>query len=117
MPKVFVTRKIPDTGLKILKKKYEVEVFSDSTNPTKEEFINGAKDADAIVSLLSDPIDREIIESCKNLKVIANYAVGYDNIDLDAAKENNISVTNTPDVLTQATADLTWTLIYQQLEE
>ncbi|MDZ7671637.1 MAG: D-glycerate dehydrogenase [Halanaerobiales bacterium] len=111
MPKVFVTRKIPDTGLEILKKKYEVEVFSDSTNPTKEEFINGAKDADAIVSLLSDPIDREIIESCKNLKVIANYAVGYDNIDLDAAKENNISVTNTPDVLTQATADLTWTLL------
>ncbi|MGM0445065.1 MAG: 2-hydroxyacid dehydrogenase [Bacillota bacterium] len=111
MPKVFITRKIPDTGLEMLKEKYEVEVFSDSTNPTKEELINKAKEADAIVSLLSDPIDREIIEKCNNLKVIANYAVGYDNIDLDAAKENSISVTNTPDVLTQATADLTWTLL------
>ena len=111
MSKIFITRKIPDSGLELLKKKYEIEVFSDIENPSKTELIRKTKDADAIISLLSDTIDREVIENCNNLKVIANYAVGYDNVDLEAAKENNIYVTNTPDVLTHATADLTWTLL------
>jgi len=111
MAKIFITRKIPDTGLELLKKKHKIEIFSDVANPSKNELIRKSKNVEAIISLLSDTIDREVIESCKNLKIIANYAVGYDNIDLNAARENNIYVTNTPDVLTQATADLTWTLL------
>ncbi|SRR6056297_143509 len=111
MSKVFVTRKIPDAGLDLLKDKYEVEVFSSTTNPTKEQLITKAQDADALVPLLSDEIDEEVINKCINLKIIANYAVGYDNIDLKAAKENNVFVSNTPGSLTETTADMTWTLL------
>lgn len=111
MSKVFLTRKIPDKGLELLKRKHKVSVFSDSENPNKEQLIEHAQKSDAIISLLSDEIDEEVINKSEHLKIIANYAVGYDNIDLEAAKENNIYITNTPDVLTEATADLTWTLL------
>ncbi len=111
MSKVFVTRKIPDVGLNLLKEKYEVEVFSSETNPKKDQLINGAKDADALIPLLSDEIDTEVMEKCSNLKIIANYAVGYDNIDLKAAKKHGIYVSNTPGALTETTADMTWTLL------
>jgi len=111
MSKVFVTRKIPDVGLNLLKEKYEVEVFSSETNPKKDQLINGAKDADALIPLLSDEIDNEVMEKCSNLKIIANYAVGYDNIDLKAAKKHGIYVSNTPGALTETTADMTWTLL------
>ena len=72
MAKVFITRKIPDVGLDLLKEKYEVEVFSSTKNPTKEQLIEKAKNADALVSLLSDNIDEEVINKCSNLKIIAN---------------------------------------------
>mgnify|MGYP006278976747 FL=1 len=111
MSKVFVTRKIPDAGLNLLKEKYEVEVFSSENNPTKDQLINGAKDADALIPLLSDEIDNEVMEKCSNLKIIANYAVGYDNIDLKAAQKHDIFVSNTPGALTETTADMTWTLL------
>ena len=111
MSKVFVTRKIPDAGLNLLKEKYEVEVFSSEKNPTKDQLINGAKDADALIPLLSDEIDNEVMEKCSNLKIIANYAVGYDNIDLKAAQKHDIFVSNTPGALTETTADMTWTLL------
>ena len=111
MSKVFVTRKIPDAGLNLLKEKYEVEVFSSEKNPTKEQLIKGAKDADALIPLLSDEIDNEVMEKCSNLKIIANYAVGYDNIDLKAAQKHDIFVSNTPGALTETTADMTWTLL------
>jgi len=111
MAKVFVTRKIPDAGLDLLKEKYEVEVFSNTKNPTKEQLIEKAKEADALIPLLGDEIDEEVINKCSNLKIIANYAVGYDNIDLKAAEENDIYVSNTPDALTETTADMTWTLL------
>lgn len=111
MAKIFLTRKIPDIGIELLKKKHEVSIFSDSENPNKQQLIKNAQNADAIISLLSDEIDKEVINKCEHLKIIANYAVGYDNIDLEAAQKNNIYVTNTPGVLTEATADLTWTLL------
>ncbi len=69
------------------------------------------KDADAIVSLLTDRIDGKIFAAAPKLKIVANVAVGVDNIDLDAARAHGIHVTNTPDVLTDSTADLTWALI------
>lgn len=70
-----------------------------------------AEDADGIISMLSDKIDKELLESCKNLKVVANYAVGYNNIDTKAAAELGITVCNTPDVLTQTTAELGFALM------
>lgn len=111
MAKVFLTRKIPDAGIDLLNKKHEVSIFSDTESPNKQQLIKNAQDADAIISLLSDEIDEEVINKCEHLKIIANYAVGYDNINLEAAQKNNIHVSNTPGVLTEATADLTWSLL------
>lgn len=76
-----------------------------------KELAKRAEDADGIISMLSDKIDRELMESCKNLKVVANYAVGYNNIDVEAATELGITVCNTPDVLTQTTAELGFSLM------
>ena len=76
------------------------------------EIINRIKDIDAILSLLTDGIDKEVMNAAKGLKVIANYAVGYDNIDIKEAKKRGIIVTNTPGVLTETTADLAWALIF-----
>ena len=73
--------------------------------------MQGIKDCDAVISLLTDKIDKEAIDHMKNCKVIANYAVGFNNIDVDYAKSKGIVVTNTPDVLTDSTADLTMALV------
>ena len=110
--KVFITRKIPEEGIKILiDGGLEVNVFSENRMPSKEEIIQGVKNADALISLLTDPIGCDVIESGKKLKVIGNYAVGYNNIDVECAKRRGITVVNTPGVLTETTADLTFTLI------
>lgn len=73
--------------------------------------LSEVKEAFALVTLLSDRVDTELLDAAPRLKIVANYAVGYDNIDLSACKERGIVVTNTPDVLTEATADLTWALL------
>jgi len=78
---------------------------------SKEEILRGVREADGMISMLSDTIDREIIDAAPHLRIIANYAVGYNNIDLNAARERGIFVTNTPGVLTETTADLTWALM------
>jgi glyoxylate reductase len=78
---------------------------------TKSEIIDAARDCEALLCLLTDTIDAEVIDALPNLRVISNYAVGFDNIDLDAATSRGIPVCNTPEVLTAATADLTWALI------
>ena len=110
--KVFLTRKIPDDGIRILKDAgLEIEIFPYDRIPRKEEIIAAVRNADALISLLTDKIDKEIIDSAPKLKVIGNYAVGYNNIDVEYAKKKGIIVTNTPGVLTDATADLTFALI------
>lgn len=109
---VYVTRKIPEAGIQLLQDKgYNVEIHNKEYPPSKEELQNGIKNADAIISLLSDDINKEIIDCAQRLRIIANYAVGYNNVDIKYASSKNIAVTNTPDVLTEATADLTWALI------
>ncbi len=109
--KVFVTRKIPDAGLEILRDKYDVTV-SDKDRPLeKDEIIEGVRDSDAVLCLLHDQIDAEMMDAGSDLKIISNYAVGYDNIDVKAATERGIAVTNTPGVLTEATAEITWALM------
>ncbi len=108
--KIFFTFKIPEEA-EFLLKDHHLIVNEEDRFLTKGEIIDGAKGAHAIVCLLSDLIDKEIIDSLPDLKVIANYAVGYNNIDLSAAKKRGIFVTNTPDVLTDATADITIALL------
>lgn len=108
---VFVTREIPDVGLEMLEKKYELEINPENRNLKKDEIIEGVKGKDALLCLLTDNIDEEIIDAGEDLKVISNYAVGVDNIDIEAATERGIAVTNTPGVLTDATADIAWALM------
>ncbi len=109
--KVFVTRSIPEKGLRKIKKRYDTEVNPEPRRLEKEEMIDAVRDKEALLCTLTDMIDREIIESGKDLKVISNYAVGYDNIDVEAATEKGIAVTNTPGVLTDATAEMAWALM------
>lgn len=111
MPKVFVTRKIPEKGLELLKNTAEVRVWEGEEPVPRQVLLNEVKDVDGLLSLLTETIDEEVMEAGENLKVISNYAVGYDNIDVKAATQRGIMVTNTPGVLTQATADLTFALI------
>ncbi|HHY15982.1 MAG TPA: D-glycerate dehydrogenase, partial [Firmicutes bacterium] len=108
---VFVTRKLPGSGLDRLRKAARVTVYPHDRNISKEELLREVNGRDALISMLSDPVDVEVIEAGRNLKVIANYAVGFNNIDLQAASARKIAVVNTPDVLTEATADLAWALL------
>lgn len=110
--KVFITREIPDIAVELLKKKnYDVKVYRQSKpipySLLKKEII----DSDAVISLLTDKFDMEMIDAMTRCKIIANYAVGYNNIDVAYANTKGITVTNTPDVLTDSTADLAMTLV------
>jgi len=110
MEKIFFTFKIPDEGMLLLKG-YEVTGNTQDRFLSKKEIIEGAKNCSALITLLSDKIDSEIIMSLPRLKVIANYAVGFNNIDIETARQRGVRVTNTPGVLTDATADLALGLI------
>lgn len=110
--KIFITREIPEAGILLLKKKgFEVSVYKKENPITRKEFIKEIKNCDGLISLLTDKIDKEAIDKMKKCKVIANYAVGFNNIDVDYTKSKGIVVTNTPDVLTDSTADLTMALV------
>ncbi len=109
--KIFVTRKLPGNALDQLKREYEVDIWDHENPPTNEEIIARARDCIGLVSLLSDTIDERTIRALPMLKIIAQYAVGYNNIDIGTATQQGIMVTNTPGVLTETTADLTWALI------
>jgi len=109
--KIVVTRPIVESSHAALGD-HDVRVVDFGTSgPTEDQLIEVARDADAMVTMLSDPITAGLFDKCRNLKIIAQYAVGYDNIDLDAARRNGIVVTNTPDVLTDATADFAFALL------
>lgn len=109
--KVLVTRKIPENGLDMLRARYDTVINPEDRVMTKEEILAEIGDADALLCLLTDKIDAEIIDAAPRLKVISNYAVGYNNIDFLHAAEKGIAVTNTPGVLTETTADLAWALL------
>jgi glyoxylate reductase len=110
--KVFITSEIPQIAVEILKKKkFDVIVFSGKESITYSQLKNEVKDADGIISLLTDKFDEEIIQGMNRCKIIANYAVGFNNINVTAANRHGITVTNTPDVLTDSTADLAMTLV------
>ncbi len=107
--KIFVTRQIPDKGIVMLREKgYEVEVSQKDGVLTKEELIAAlsGKNYDAVLSLLTDKVDADVMNAAgAQCKIFANYAVGFDNIDLKTAKEKNLMVSNTPEVLTQTVAE------------
>ncbi len=107
MAKIFITRKIPESGINLLKEKgYEVVLNEEDRPVTREELLKSVQGTDAVLSLLTDKIDREVLEAAgPNLKIVANYAVGYDNIDVAACQSRNVVATNTPDVLTESVAE------------
>ncbi|MFW9918718.1 MAG: 2-hydroxyacid dehydrogenase [Candidatus Thorarchaeota archaeon] len=109
--KVFITRRLPGTAISKLDGICEVDVWDEEIPPTRDDIIDRASNCSGLVTLLSDDINGELIESLPNLEIIAQYAVGYNNIDIDTASAKGIIVTNTPGVLTETTADLSWALI------
>ncbi len=109
---ILVTRQIPEPGIEILRKNFKnVIVNTKDRNLTREELLKSVRGIDALLCLLNDRIDAEVIANMDRCKVISNYAVGFNNIDIETATKRGIVVTNTPGVLTDATADLTWALI------
>jgi glyoxylate reductase len=110
-PRVVVTRRIPDDGIALLRSYFEVDENRDDQPYTPAALAARARDADALVTLLTDRVDEALLSQCTRLKVVANVAVGYDNIDLAATARHGVAVTNTPGVLTDATADFAFTLL------
>ena len=110
--KVFVTRRIPEKGLEMLRKECSIALWPGEMPPTPAEMLAGAAGVDGILCLLTDRIDAAVMDAAgEGLRVISNYAVGYDNIDIAEATRRGIAVGNTPGVLTEATADHTFALL------
>jgi glyoxylate reductase len=111
MARIFVTRQLPGTALERLASEHDIEVWPGQMPPPRRELLGGVAKAEGLLSLLSDRVDAELLEAAPKLRAVANYAIGFDNIDLEAAAARGIQVGNTPDVLTDATADLAWALM------
>ncbi len=109
--KVLITRRIPQIGMDILSEFADLDIWEEDSAIPRDEFLGRLVGKDAVICLLSDRMDAEAMESGSELKVIGNYAVGYDNIDVEEATRRGIPVLNTPGVLTDATADLAFALI------
>lgn len=110
-PRVLVTRRIPASVLAALEGACEVDLHRASEAMAHDELVRRVRDKHALVCLLTDRIDRLVLEAGAGLRIVANIAVGYDNLDVAYARSRGIAVTNTPDVLTEATAEFTWALI------
>ncbi len=109
--RVFVTRHLPGNALDRLMAKHDVEVWPERLPPPRAELLARAPELEGLLSLLTDPVDAELIEAAPGLRAISNYAVGVDNVDVEAATARGIPVGNTPDVLTESTADLALALL------
>jgi len=111
MAHVFVTRQLPGDALERLAAEHDVEVWPEHMPPPRRALLSHVADAEGLLSLLVDQVDAELIDAAPKLRAVANYAIGFDNIDVEAAARRGIQVGNTPDVLTDATADLAWALM------
>jgi glyoxylate reductase len=109
--RVFVARRLPGRAVDRLRAEHEVELWTDQMPPSREELLARAPELDGLLSLLTDPVDADLIAAAPRLRAISNYAVGVDNVDLAAATERGIPVGNTPDVLTDSTADMALALM------
>ena len=111
-PVVVVTRPLPDPGVAVLAEAgLEVRANPDDRPWSRAELLAAVADADALLCMLSEPVNAELLDAGPNLKVVSNFAVGFDNIDVAEARGRGVEVTTTPDVLTEATADLAWALL------
>ena len=110
-PKVLITREIPERGLSKIREFFEVDLWTDEAPPPKDVILERIRDKDALVSLLTDPIDEEVFDAAPKLRIVSQYAVGYDNIKVEEATKRGIYVTNTPGVLTETVADFTFALM------
>jgi glyoxylate reductase len=109
---VLLTRRIPSSVLSLFQGHAEVEVYTGGPGAIpRAELLERVAGKQALISVLTDRVDAELMDAAPDLKVVANIAVGYENIDVLAARQRGIAVTNTPDVLTEATAEFTWALI------
>jgi len=108
---ILVTRKLPNAVISKLETAGAVDLYTGDAAIPVDELKARVADADALVCLLTDPIDRSVIDAAPKLKIVANVAVGYNNVDVAYARSRGIVVTNTPDVLTESVADFTWALI------
>jgi glyoxylate reductase len=111
MARCFVTRELPGGAVARLGAAHEVSVWAGRLPPSPDELLAGAREAEGLLTLLTDRVDDAFLDACPRLRAIANYAVGVDNIDLEACAQRGIAVGNTPDVLTDATADLAFALL------
>lgn len=110
--KVYITRRIPNEAIELLEEHFNVEINSQDRVLTSEELLEKVKGIDAVLCVITDDINKEVFEAAgSKCKIFANYGVGYNNIDIDAATQNGVIITNTPGVLDDATADLAWTLL------
>lgn len=110
-PRIFLTRELPPESMKLLAKNSRLTCNPDDRVLTKEEIVEGVRSADGLLCLLTDSIDGEIMDANPELRVVANFAVGFNDIDVSAATQRRIPVTNTPGVLTDTTADMAWALM------
>ncbi len=111
-PGIYITRRLTEPVMNEISKHFAMEFNPHDRALTRDELMDIVPHYDVLLCMLSDKIDREVIDAAKKLKGVVNYAVGYNNIDIDYATEKGIPVTNTPDVLTNATADLAWALLF-----
>jgi glyoxylate reductase len=112
MPRVFVSRVIPDAGLDIVRAAAQAEIWPDELPPPRDVLLDKVRGVDGLLSLLTDRVDDELLEAAgPQLRVVSNFAVGYDNIDVAACARRGVAVGNTPGVLTESTADLAFALL------
>lgn len=111
-PRILVTRRIPDAGLSAVRDAADVDLWDEELPPPREALLERVRGIDGLLSLLTDRVDAELLDAAgPALRVVSNYAVGYDNIDLAACRERGVAVGNTPGVLTETTADLAFALL------
>ncbi len=111
MPRVFVSRALPGDSVDRLRESLDVEVWALADPPAPEDLRKAASESDGLLTMLPDRVDAALFDAAPRLKIVSNLAVGYDNVDIPAANQHGVLVTNTPGVLTEAVADLTFALI------
>ena len=111
MARVFVSRRLPGDAVDVLRRSVEVELWEGELPPPREVMLKEARRSDGLLTLVTDGIDAPLLDLAPGLRVVSNFAVGFDNIDIQAATARGVIVTNTPGVLTETTADFTWALL------
>ena len=110
-PKIYITRRIPESGIKLLQESCDVEIWDSDDVVPRDVFLKAISDKDAVLCLLTDKVDAETMDVAKSVKIFANMAVGFDNIDVEECTKRGVIASNTPGVLTGTTADFAFTLL------